>query len=86
MRGAYPMSDKTKIKKMKLGLVLTPELRAELQHLLSGQCDVVYLEHIHFEDLCIEELKNDGLCIDDLKLKRGKIKCLKLKAVEAEDC
>ena len=80
------MSDATKIKKMKLGLVLNAETRAQLHQLLSGQCDVVYLDHIYFEDLCIEELKNDCLSIEDLKVKCGKIKCLKLKAIEEDRC
>lgn len=76
------MSDKVKIKEMKIGLVLTPELRAALQSLVSGQCEVAYLDNVYFEHLKIEKVKADGLKVDDIKLKRGCIKCFKIKAIE----
>jgi hypothetical protein len=76
------MSDKVKIKEMKIGLVLTPELRAALQSLASGQCEVAYLDNVYFEHLRIEKVKADGLKVDDIKLKRGCIKCFKIKAIE----
>ncbi|PWK13115.1 hypothetical protein [Tumebacillus permanentifrigoris] len=81
------MSDKTKIKSMKLALVLNEESRRELIAMLSGQCNEVYLDDIYFKHLKIEEVKcGDGLKIEDIKLKRGKIKCLRLCAVREETC
>jgi hypothetical protein len=72
------MSDKTKIKKMKLALVLDEEARAQLRELLAGHTDCVYLDEVDFKHLRIEKVKNDGLKIEDIKLKRGEIECLKL--------
>ncbi|MGZ4032696.1 MAG: hypothetical protein ACXVC1_08780 [Tumebacillaceae bacterium] len=75
------MSDKVKIKEMKIGLLLTPELRAALQSLATGQCEVAYLDDVYFEHLCIKKVKADGLKVEDIKLKRGCIKCFKIKAI-----
>ncbi|WP_132945652.1 hypothetical protein [Tumebacillus sp. BK434] len=80
------MSDKTKIKKMKIALVLDAEARCKLQELLAGKCDTVYLDEVCFDHLKIEKLKNDCLKIGDIELKHGKIECLKLEASADECC
>lgn len=76
------MSDKVKIKEMKMALILTPEVRAALQSLATGQCGEVFLDDVCFRHLKIEHVKADGLKVEDIKLKRGKIRCLKICAVD----
>ncbi|MFD2169020.1 hypothetical protein [Tumebacillus lipolyticus] len=80
------MSDKTKIKKMKIALILDAEARAQLREMLAGHTNCVYLDEVCFEHLRIEKLKCDCMTIDDLKMKRGKIDCLKLEVCEPECC
>jgi glycerol-3-phosphate cytidylyltransferase-like family protein len=69
---------KTKIKKVKMGLYLDQETRARLIQALQCNEEVVYIDDVHFRELCIEEVKSDGIKVEDIKLRRGKIKCLKL--------
>lgn len=80
------MSDKTKIKSMKLALVLDQEARQQLLTLINGQCNEIYLDDICFKHLKIEEVKCDCMKIDDIKLKHGKIKCLKICNVQDDCC
>ncbi|ASS74919.1 hypothetical protein CIG75_07940 [Tumebacillus algifaecis] len=80
------MSCKTKIKKLKIALVLDEEARCKLREMLAGNCDTLYLDEVCFEHLCIEKMKNDCLKIGDIELKHGKIECLKMEVIDPSCC
>jgi hypothetical protein len=75
---------KTKVKKMKMAIEITPEVREQLLALLNGQCDVIFLNDVYFRHLYIEDIKYGGHKVHDLKLKRGRIKSLKMKSVHQQ--
>ena len=72
---------KTKVKKMKLAIEITPEVREQMLALLHGQCDVIFLNEVYFRHLYVEDIKYGGRKVHDLKLKRGIIKSFKMKNV-----
>lgn len=78
------MADKTKIKKVKMKLVLDHEEREQLIAMLRGECECVSLEHVCFEHFEIDELKSDCCKVEGIECDRGKIKCLKLSVYQPE--
>lgn len=78
------MADKTKIKKVKLELVLDREEREQMIAMLRGECECVSLENVCFEHFEIDELKCDCCKIEGIECKHGKIKNLKLSVFQPE--